>query len=166
MRKFRRAIQLAYIAWRKPHAFYDLAAAIRGSDFRADSLKWIFTAWIRYLFFPKLDSSYHVAVRTRHLREDAIGPLVEELKRLRNSGEWGFTGRPGLTHFLDHIKSGLSSLYFLPWLTQEERLEVDVLQNLVLLLKDLVKDVADGERIEQLVWDWWYDQYVQCILEG
>lgn len=166
MKKFRRAIQLAYIVWRKPKVFYDLVAVTRGPDFRADSLKWVFTAWIRYLFFPAVTANYRVMVRTGYLRENEVGDLVEELKGLRDSGGWDITRRFGLTHFLIHIRHGLDALHFVPWLTIEERLELEVLQNFVLLLKDLVRGGVDGERIGQLVWDWWYDQYDQCLLRG
>jgi len=85
--------------------FYNIAAAIRGPDTGNSSLKWIFTARIRYLIGVRNNGAAIRTINKVHIEhvENAVLNL-----------------RKGDLHYLDHVQHALTALASLGAIDHEE----------------------------------------------
>jgi hypothetical protein len=160
MRILRRAVWLAYISLRDPELFYHLMTATRGPDVKWQWLKHCFTAWIRWRIFPV--SPYWPDLRKGRILTGDFFRIVGELRVIKSSADSSVL--VSLEHYLGHVKHGLRSMRRVPWLSGEERGELEVLLNLALILEGFGN--FSGEGIEQVVWQWWEKQHLPLFEEG
>ena len=99
---------------------YHLVSAIRGPDFNAFNLKYLFTSRIRYLLGAEIESG--ISVRDEpFILSQWVQYAITELKK------WIKKSPSGCYHYLDHVKDALCELKFLGFITKEE---FKVLRNL------------------------------------
>ena len=121
---------------------YRIATAIRGPDFEANGLKWIFTMRIRRMVGLEFPS--HSARNTREINakdlEDAVNELLNQLPH----------NHFGVRHYLNHTYEAIEALRELQLFDREELDFLDDLQEFFDLLVNIAVPTPGYENLQKL----------------
>ena len=92
---------------------YHLVSAIRGPDFSASNLKYLFTSRIRYFLEAEISSGILV-------RDEPFIPCRWIMFAITELKQWIKKSPSGCYHYLNHIKDALYSLNILGFITRKE----------------------------------------------
>jgi len=123
---------------------YDIAVALRGPDYVADRLKYVFTARLRWLAGVDVfsaDTRCEEKVALTHVEEAAL-----------EAREWFKKTRTGFRHWLEHMYTALNSMQLLLVRTGghvDAVRELEEMKQLLLYIRDYAYEHMNMKELEE-----------------
>ena len=113
--------------------YYDVATALRGPDFEADGLKYVFTERIRWYTGA---IGWAFARSSPHIYQETISKVIDEIKQ---------TDKSELAHYIRHVIAALEALKEM--VDNYELSDLSDLENIARKINDYIDGLADEETV-------------------